>query len=120
MNRYVCILAGGSGTRLWPLSRSHQPKQLVPLLGDRSLVQATVDRVAPLIPYDHIVIVTDQSHADALRDQLPELPAASVLVEPVRRGTASAVGLAAQWIAHQYPNWNMALLHADHSVREPD
>jgi mannose-1-phosphate guanylyltransferase len=120
MSRYVSILAGGSGTRLWPLSRSHQPKQLVPLLGDRSLVQATVDRVAPLIPHDHIVVVTEQSHADALREQLPELPSANVLVEPVRRGTAAAVGLAAQWIAHQDPRASMASLHADHAIRDPE
>ena len=120
MSRYVSILAGGSGTRLWPLSRSRQPKQLVPLLGDRSLVQATIDRVAPFVPHDHIVVVTEQSHADALREQLPELPAANVLVEPVRRGTAAAVGLAAQWIAHQDPQASMASLHADHAISDPE
>lgn len=120
MSEYITILAGGSGTRLWPLSRSHRPKQLLALFGDRSLVQATVDRVAPLVSYDHIVVVTEASHADALREQLPELPPENVLVEPVRRGTAAAIGLAVQWIAHRDPNAVMASLHSDHMVRDPE
>ena len=72
----AAILAGGSGTRLWPLSRSHRPKQLLALLGDRSLIQDTVDRVAPSFPHDQILVVTEATHADDLREQLPELPAA--------------------------------------------
>jgi mannose-1-phosphate guanylyltransferase len=116
---YVAILAGGSGTRLWPLSRSHQPKQLLTLIGDRSLIQATVDRVQPLIPTERILIVTEASHADDLRAQLPEIPAANVLVEPMRRGTAAAVGFAAAAIAARDPRATMASLHSDHSVLDP-
>lgn len=120
MSRYVAILAGGSGTRLWPLSRSHRPKQLLSLIGERSLVQATVDRVAPLVPHERILVVTEASHADDLRGQLPEIPAENILVEPVRRGTAAAVGLAAVAIGHRDPDATMASLHSDHAVRDAD
>jgi len=113
---YVAILAGGSGTRLWPLSRSHRPKQLLRLLGDRSLVQATVDRVRPLVPTERILVVTEASHAADLRTQLPELPSENVLVEPSRRGTAAAVGLAATVIGHRDPDATMASLHSDAAV----
>ncbi|MPZ15759.1 MAG: NTP transferase domain-containing protein [Chloroflexi bacterium] len=112
-SRWVAILAGGSGTRLWPLSRSRRPKQLLPLIGDRSLIQATVDRVAPLVPPERILVVTEESHADDLQAQLPEIPAANVLVEPARRGTAAAVGLAAVVIGHRDPGAVMASLHSD-------
>lgn len=114
------ILAGGSGTRLWPLSRSHYPKQLLALFGQRSLVQATVDRVVPMIPPERILVVTEASHADQLRKQLPELPAENILVEPVRRGTAAAIGLAAITISHRDPGAVMASLHSDHAVQDDE
>jgi mannose-1-phosphate guanylyltransferase len=120
VTEYVAILAGGSGSRLWPLSRSTRPKQLLPLLGDRSLIQTTVDRVVPLVPPERILIVTEASHSDDLRAQLPEVPAENVLVEPVRRGTAAAVGLAAAWIAHHDPSAVMASLHSDAFVLDDD
>jgi len=116
VSRYVAILAGGSGSRLWPLSRARMPKQLLGLLGERSLVQATVDRVAPLVGPEHILIVTEASHAEQLRDQLPELPAKNILVEPTRRGTAAAVGLGAVTIAARDPGATMASLHSDAAV----
>ncbi len=116
MNRYVAILAGGSGTRLWPLSRSSVPKQLLALLGERSLVQATVDRVVPLVGPEHVLIVTEASHAEQLRAQLPELPEENILVEPTRRGTAAAVGLGAVTIAARDPGATMASLHSDAAV----
>jgi mannose-1-phosphate guanylyltransferase len=120
MTAYVCILAGGSGTRLWPLSRSTRPKQLISLLSERSLVQATVDRVLPLVPAERVLIVTEASHAGELRDQLPEIPEENVVVEPMRRGTAAAVGLGATIIAHRDPDATMISLHSDAAVRDED
>src|SRR5438045_1228591 len=86
---HVVVLAGGEGTRLWPLSRSRRPKQLLKLGGERSLIQRTVDRLRPLVAPEHILIVTERSHADDLHAQLPELPPSSIIVEPTRRGTAA-------------------------------
>ena len=120
MSRFVAILAGGSGTRLWPLSRSHRPKQLLTLIGDRSLIQSTVDRVVPMVPPERILIITEASHADALRAQVPEIPAENVVVEPARRGTAAAVGLAATIIAHRDPEATMASLHSDAAVLDAE
>lgn len=110
---YVVILAGGSGTRLWPLSRSQQPKQLLALQSDRSLLQSTFDRVAPLVSPARVLIMTERSHSDALREQLPEVPAENIFVEPARRGTAGALALAAAAIHRRDPNALMASVHSD-------
>src|SRR6476646_9363776 len=100
---HMAILAGGEGTRLWPLSRTRRPKQLLQLSGDRTLIQQTVDRLRPLVDPERILIVTERSHADDLRAQLPELPDSSFVVEPTRRGTAAAVLLAALHVQERAP-----------------
>src|ERR1051326_1833063 len=86
---HIAILAGGEGTRLWPLSRSRRPKQLVHLGEERSLIQRTVDRLLPLVGPRHILIITEQSHAEDLHAQVPELPDANIIVEPTQIGRAS-------------------------------
>lgn len=111
---FVAILAGGEGTRLWPLSRSRRPKQLLRLGGERSLIQRTVDRVLPLVEDpSRVLIVTEQSHAEALHAQLPELPASSIIVEPTRRGTAAALLLAALHVRERAPEATWASVHSD-------
>jgi mannose-1-phosphate guanylyltransferase len=111
---HVAILAGGEGTRLWPLSRGHRPKQLLRLgSGERSLIQQTVDRVSPLVAPERVLIVTERSHAADLRAQLPELPDSSLIVEPTRRSTAAALLLAALHIRDRAPEATWASLHAD-------
>jgi mannose-1-phosphate guanylyltransferase len=117
---YIAILAGGEGTRLWPLSRSRRPKQLLRLGSERSLVQRTVDRLRPLIEPSHILIVTERSHAEDLHAQLPELPDSSIIVEPTRRGTAAALLLAALHVRDRAPNATWASLHSDAFIVDDD
>jgi mannose-1-phosphate guanylyltransferase len=117
---YLVILAGGSGSRLWPLSRSHRPKQLLALASDRSLLQSTFDRNAPLVPAERVIVMTEQSHADGIREQLPELPPENVIVEPARRGTAGSLGLAAAVIAERDPSAVMASVHSDAYISDAD
>ena len=117
---HIVILAGGEGTRLWPLSRSRRPKQLLPLSGQRSLIQQTVDRLLPLVEPERILIVTERSHADDLRAQLPELPDASIVVEPTRRGTAAALLLAALHVGARAPDATWASLHSDAFINDDE
>ena len=93
---YAVIPAGGSGTRLWPLSRAERPKFLLPLTGSSdSLLQATVDRLAPLASPETTLVVTGTCHAAGVARQLPALPDENILVEPSPRDSAAAIGLAA-------------------------
>ena len=111
------IIAGGSGTRLWPLSTSHQPKQLLALTSERTMVQQAYDRAATL--GDTIYVVTEASHATALRDQIPELPDEAFLIEPGRRGTAHCIIFALDYIArHHDKDEPVAFIHSDHNVRD--
>jgi mannose-1-phosphate guanylyltransferase len=117
---YAVIPAGGSGTRLWPLSRAGNPKPLHPLTGsDRSLLQSTVDRLALLSSPDHRYVVTGTAHAAAVARQLPELPAANILVEPSPRDSAAAIALAAAVIATREPTAIMGSFAADHLIADP-
>jgi len=118
---HAVIPAGGSGTRLWPLSRAGNPKFLHPLTGSAAtLLQATVERLAPLAPPDQIYVVTGVAHATAVARQLPELPEDNVLVEPSPRDSCAAIGLAAAIIAERDPQAVMGSFAADHLVSSPD
>lgn len=111
------IIAGGSGTRLWPLSTPNQPKQLLALSSDRTMVQQAYDRATKL--GDKIFVVTEASHAGALRAQLPELPDEAFLIEPGRRGTAHCIIFALDYIARNHDlNEPVAFIHSDHNVRD--
>jgi mannose-1-phosphate guanylyltransferase len=120
IDTHIAILAGGEGTRLWPLSRSRRPKQLLRLGGERSLIQQTVDRLLPLVEPRQILIVTERTHADDLRAQLPELPDSSIIVEPTRRGTAAALLLAALHVKARAPEATWASLHADAFITDDE
>jgi mannose-1-phosphate guanylyltransferase len=114
---YSTILAGGSGTRLWPLSRACEPKFLHPLTGtERSLLQATADRIKQLSAADRTYVVTGTAHAEAIRSQLPELPAGNILVEPSPRDSCAAVSLACAVLARRDPDAVMAVFSADHLI----
>ncbi|MFW5921252.1 MAG: mannose-1-phosphate guanylyltransferase [Polyangiales bacterium] len=120
-NGYAVIMAGGSGTRFWPASRRYRPKQLLPLgPGNESLLRATVRRIGPVIPPDRTLIVTSEALADAIAEELPEVPRDNVLAEPVGRNTAPCVGWAAAHVRRRDPDGILAVLPADHHVADAD
>jgi mannose-1-phosphate guanylyltransferase len=113
------IMAGGSGTRFWPLSRRDRPKQFLALAGDAPLLAATVARLPPLAKADRTYVVCGPQHAAAARRMLPQLPKAQFIVEPCARNTAPCVGLAALHVAARDPEGIMAMLPADHHIARP-
>lgn len=115
---YAVIMAGGAGTRLWPLSRQQRPKQTLPLIGDRSLYQMALDRLTPLFPLERILVITCPEHAALLREQPPTLPEENYLIEPEGRGTAPAIGLAAVHLRQRDPDAVMAVVTADHDIAD--
>ena len=117
-NYYAVIMAGGGGTRLWPLSRQSSPKQSLSLLGDRTMFQVAVDRLQPLFPPERICVVTAAQYAEDLRAQRPRVPAENYILEPAPRGTAPAIALAALRLRERDRGAVMACLTADHAIRE--
>ncbi|MFM8428616.1 MAG: sugar phosphate nucleotidyltransferase, partial [Candidatus Limnocylindrus sp.] len=98
---YAVILAGGGGTRLWPLSSPERPKPFIPLVGGKTLLAATVDRLLPLIPLEDIYVLVAASQAALVRESLPSLPDGQIILEPVARNTGPALALAAERIDRQ-------------------
>ena len=115
-HNYAVIMAGGGGTRLWPISRKDRPKQLLPLLGDETLFQGTVARLGDLFPPERILVVTVERQAAEMQQQVPEIPVENYLIEPAPRGTASVVGLAAMVLRTRDPEAAMAILPSDHFI----
>ncbi|PKO21366.1 MAG: mannose-1-phosphate guanylyltransferase [Chloroflexi bacterium HGW-Chloroflexi-1] len=113
---YAVIMAGGTGTRLWPLSRKEQPKQALKLIGDRTMFQHAVDRLALLFPPERICVVTNVALAEVLRAQTPALPAENFFLEPAGRNSAPAAGLAAIHLLRRDPDAIMVMLTADHYI----
>ena len=113
---YAVVLAGGRGERFWPVSTDAQPKAFLRLVGSESLLQATVRRMRLLLPWSRIVVAVGRTHAELVREQLPELPEANLLLEPHGRDTAAAVGLASLHITQLDPGAMMIVLPADHYV----
>ena len=113
---HTVIMAGGSGTRFWPASRRRRPKQLLPLVAGKTLIQATIERVAGLCPVDQVWIVTNREQASRLRKLLPGFPKDQILVEPEARDTAPCIALATAHIAARDPNATMVVMPADHVI----
>jgi mannose-1-phosphate guanylyltransferase len=110
-------MAGGAGTRFWPASRVDMPKQLLALVGNETMLRQTVDRLGDLVTPAQTLIVTNQRLIEPIRQQLPELPAASLVGEPCKRDTAPCIGLAAILVSRQDPDATMVVLPADHVIR---
>ena len=117
---YVLIMAGGSGKRLWPLSRQGEPKQLLPLFDGRSLLQLACERVEGVVDADHILVCTGAAYADVVAEQLPQLPAENILGEPEGRDSLNAVAWPAAVLAARDPEAVMAVVTADQLISPVD
>jgi len=117
---YVVIMAGGSGTRLWPLSRQGTPKQLLEIFGGKSLLRLAYERLTGLVPDDRILTCTSRAYADVVAAQLPELPADNILGEPVGRDSLNAVAWSAAVLAERDPDAVVAMVTADQLISPAD
>jgi mannose-1-phosphate guanylyltransferase len=117
-NTYALILAGGSGTRFWPLSRNSRPKQLLDLVGAGSLLEQTIRRLDGLVPAANILILTNAAQESAVRDIASMLPAANIIAEPAKRDTGPAVALGLGLIAARNPQAVMMVLPSDQLIRD--
>jgi mannose-1-phosphate guanylyltransferase len=113
---FALILAGGAGTRLWPLSRASLPKQLLALTGGDTLMQMTVKRILPIIPPGNIFVATNREYGALIKQQVPELLPGNIIEEPSPKNTAPCIGLAAAQMSRLDPSAVMASLHADHFI----
>lgn len=118
LSRYAVIMAGGSGTRFWPRSRRALPKQFLPVRGRSSLLQDTVRRLDRLVPMSRVLVVAAAELVPLIREQLPKLPSANILIEPAARGTAACLAFAAACVAEREENALMAVFPADHVVAD--
>jgi len=113
---WAVILAGGSGTRFWPLSTPERPKQLLPLAGDRPLLTQAVERLDGLVPAEQVLVVTGPFLVDQVARIVPQVPRAQIFAEPRAASTAPALAWAAHWISQRDPGAQMVSLHADWAV----
>jgi mannose-1-phosphate guanylyltransferase len=114
--RHAVIMAGGAGTRLWPLSRFKRPKQLLKLFGGKSLLRSSYERLAEVLPPESIYVITAAAHLDQVADDLSELPRENLFGEPAGRDTAAAIGLAAAILHQRDPDGCMGIFTADHII----
>jgi len=113
-------MAGGTGTRFWPESRAKRPKQLLPMVDQRTMIRSTVDRLGGLVPPERVLVATTAELAGQIADELCELPREAILAEPCKRNTAPCIGLAALRVSRHDPQAIMAVMPADHVIRAED
>lgn len=111
------IMAGGKGTRFWPLSTEAKPKQFLNLIGNKTMIQMTVDRIRPIIPIENIFVCTGEKYIDLVKKQLPDLPNRNIIIEPEGRNTAPCIALSAFIIERYYKNSKMVVLPSDHLIK---
>ncbi|GAA0855797.1 mannose-1-phosphate guanylyltransferase [Clostridium nitritogenes] len=114
------IMAGGKGTRFWPLSTEEKPKQFLKLIGDNTMIQMTINRIKPIIPIERIFICTGERYVSLVKEQLPELPDRNIIIEPEGRNTAPCIALSALVINRYYKNATMVVLPSDHLIKNED
>ena len=116
---YAVIMAGGSGTRFWPKSTKKLPKQFLSLFGEGTMIQNTAERIQGLIPQERVMVVTNDSYVDIVKEQLPKVPSDNIVGEPVAKNTAPCVAIAAEMLYKKDPDAIMVVLPADHHITEP-
>ena len=114
------IMAGGKGTRFWPLSTEEKPKQFLNLIGEETMIQMTVNRIKPIIPIERVFVCTGEMYVDLVKEQLPDLPEQNIIVEPEGRNTAPCIALSAFVIKKYYKDTNMIVLPSDHLISNED
>ena len=114
------IMAGGKGTRFWPLSTEEKPKQFLNLIGEETMIQMTINRIKPIIPIERIFVCTGEMYVDLVKEQLPELPDRNIIVKPEGRNTAPCIALSAMVIDRYYKNSNMVVLPSDHLINDEE
>lgn len=114
------IMAGGRGTRFWPLSTEKKPKQFLNLIGKETMIQMTVNRIKPIVPIERIFICTGKMYVDLVRQQLPDIPEKNIIVEPEGRNTTPCIALSAFIMRRYYNNFNMLVLPSDHLISNDD
>ncbi len=119
-HRYAVVVAGGSGSRLWPLSRQRLPKQMQSLMGDKTLIAETVDRLRGVIPLDHVYVSTTANYSGMIKELVPDIADANLIVEPVARGTSAAFALLAYTLHRRDPEAVIFSLASDHAITEVD
>lgn len=120
MNLYALIMAGGEGKRFWPLSTKETPKQFLSLVGDKSLIRQTVDRVLPLIPIEKVFIVTLEAYREQTLEHIPELPRENLILEPEGKNTAPCIAYGSLKINAKDPDSVTAVLPADHAIGDDE
>lgn len=120
MNICALIMAGGKGTRFWPLSTEEKPKQFLKLVGDKTMIQMTVDRILPIIPIERIFVCTGERYIDLVKEQLPQLPAKNIIIEPEGRNTAPCITLSSFIINKYYKDSTMVVLPSDHLIKNEE
>lgn len=122
MSKEFCalIMAGGKGTRFWPKSTEKKPKQFLNLIGEKTMIQMTVDRVKKIMPIEKIFIVTCANYVDLVKEQIPDLPQKNIIMEPTGRNTAPCILLATTYIKQIYNNVNIAVLPSDHIMNKEE
>ena len=118
MNLYAVIMAGGIGARFWPRSKKKSPKQLLKIVGEKTMIQETVERINGLVPKENILIVTNETQKPGIMEQLPEIPVENIIVEPFGRNTAACIGLASIIIQKRSPDAVTFVMPADHIIKD--
>jgi mannose-1-phosphate guanylyltransferase len=119
-DRYALVMAGGSGQRFWPKSRKNRPKQLLSILGEKTMLEQTLERIAPLCPPENILIVTNAEYEEPVRVLAEGIPGENIIGEPFGRDTSACVGLSAAWVRARNPEGLIGVVSADHVIHDVD